>query len=233
MFRSFLASLSILGLLVIFSLLQEYLLPIKYFIENQEFIKNTSIVLALIGVIWIFWDLFNSSLKYDVNDTMLTGQNETAEQFFQKSLFEKTLRFLHIAIENLRTGKNLELANYYIGVSFYEIFSFIKLTGGSESLSDLTKKTLEIKHHPSLPQAEVDTISLELIEQFMNECTNIQGIESMKSFENIKDEFDSVKNNRNQSQAMIDTRFSIIFEEISILLQLQGKELFKQMPKKI
>ena len=97
----------------------------------------------------------------------------------------------------------------------------------------MKKKALEIKHHPSLPQAEVDIISLELIEQFMNECTNIQGIESMKSFENIKDEFDSVKNNRNQSQAMIDTRFSIIFEEISILLQLQGKELFKQMPKKI
>ena len=50
---------------------------------------------------------------------MLTGQNEAAELFYKRSL-----SLLNRSAEYLRKGNRLEVSNYYVGIAFYEIFSF-------------------------------------------------------------------------------------------------------------
>ncbi|HLD21793.1 MAG TPA: hypothetical protein VJB65_02740 [Patescibacteria group bacterium] len=223
MFRSFTASLLILGLLTLFSLLTNIFAPLISWGQGKPLLQILATFLGIGGVFTILWDVFAGALKYDINDAMLTGQSEAAEKFFKKSL-----SLLYSSAENLRNGKGLEVANYYLGLSFFEIFSFIKATGVLNGhLQALMDKALHLKHHPAMPQAEADTISLHLIEKFIEYCVNAEGEKSEKSFNNIKDEYESLKN-ENEPQAIVDTRLSIIFEEIAELLELQGEGLFKK-----
>ncbi len=223
MFNSFVASLALLLLLTLFSLNQDLFMPAIAWGAQYPWLQLVSGLLGTFVVLKIVYDMFAGSLRYDVNDAMLTGQSEAAELFFKKSL-----SFLHASAENLRAGKGLEVANYYIGVSFFEIFTFIKKYTDDKNFQVALEKALKLKHKPGMSQDEADKISLDLIKVFIQKCNNVSDEKAKKSFENIKDELDSLSCDRCESQPMVDTRFSIIFEEIAEMLETQGESLFNK-----
>ncbi|MCK5476574.1 MAG: hypothetical protein KAI55_01500, partial [Candidatus Aenigmarchaeota archaeon] len=121
MFEAFVTSLALLGTLTLFSLTPTSLFaPIITIAEQYFVVRLISGILGILIILKLLFLVLIASLKYDINDTMLTGQNEAAERYFKKSL-----SLLYTASENLRAGKGIEVANYYIGLSFYEIFAFI------------------------------------------------------------------------------------------------------------
>lgn len=222
MFKGFVASLVILGLLTVFSFLAPFLESVAALAEHA-WIYIIAVVTGTLAVGSILWNMLVGSLQYDINDSMLAGQSEAAEKFYKRSL-----SLLYAAAENLRSGKALAVANYYLGVSFYEVFQFLKSTGIlNGKLAGLMENALKLKHDPDMPQDEADAISIGLIEQFVGYCVNVQGSQSEKCFANIKDELSSLKQKK-ESQAIVDTRLSVIFEEMAELLELQGESLFRK-----
>lgn len=224
LFKSFVGSLVILGLLAVFSFLSP-LLPVSFLAWGKESFAM-SLIAAIFGICAvgsILWNIFVGSIQYDVNDSMLTGQTEVAEKFFRRSL-----SILYIAAEHLRVGKGLEVANYYIGVAFYEVFQYIKATGVlNGKLEGLMEDALKLKRTPNMLQATADEISIRMIEQFTVYALNVQGSDSEKSYANILDELASLKN-KEEPQPVVDTRLSVIFEEMANLLELQGESLFRK-----
>jgi len=226
MFISFASSLIVLSLLTIFSLGGMWFEPLRNWGVGNALVQTSSAVSGIMAVFYILWSLFTGALKYDMNDAMLTGQNEAAERFYRKSL-----SLLYAAASNLREGKGLEVANYYLGVSFFEVFTFIRSTGIlNGKLQALMDKAMELKHHPDMDQTKADEISTNLIDSFVMYCINVDTEKAQKGIENIKDELNSLKT-KEEPQAVVDTRLSIIFEEIAGLLESQGESLFKKREK--
>ena len=224
-FESFTTSLLLLILIASVSLGYEFLLPIITFGQQLVYLK---IIAALLGIFVIcrnIFQIFVGSLKYDINDAMLTGQNEAAEKFFKKSL-----SFLNITAENLRSGKHIQVANYYIGLSFFEIFTYIKSLniGKSKELENYINSSNELINNPSMKQQKADKIAINLTEIFL-EMVKIKDNEAInKSKSAIIDEITNLKKpHSNEAQAMIDTRMSIIFQEISEMIDSTGESLFK------
>lgn len=222
MFQSFVGSLVILGLLTVYSFLAPLLTEVAA-LGNNAFIFSLSVVFGILAVGSILWKMLAGSLQYDINDAMLTGQSESAQKFYKRSL-----SLLYKAAKNLRTGKDLEVANYYLGVSFNDIFQFVRSKGVlNVQLEELIRDTKHLKSHPNLSQEAADRLSLKLIESFLHYCVNVQGQESKKCIMNIQEELQSLKAMK-ASQAIVDTRMSFIFEEIAELLELQGETLFRK-----
>lgn len=223
MFEAFLTSLVMLGTLTLFSLLPVVFAGISLMGQGYFFVKVISGVLGVAVVFRLLFCVFAGALKYDINDAMLTGQNELAERYFKKSL-----SLLHTSSENLRAGKGLAVANYYIGLSFYEIFAFIRASRiQNGKLVKLMDGALLLKRNPDMSQKKADEIAMNLIGSFVGYCRNVEGMKTRKCFENLKEEFECLKNNKNEPQAIVDTRLSTIFEEIAELLELEGEALFK------
>ena len=224
LFNSFLTSLAILAILTLVSLNSHLFSSVILTYKNNIWISVISGILGTIVVFNLIKNVFYGSLKYDINDAMLTGQNEVAERFYKRSL-----SFLHSSAENLKSGKGIQIANYYIGVSFYEIFEFVQQTGIlNRNFEKLMDDAMKLKNTPSMSQEKADAISLNLIENFLRYCINITDEKVKKSHNNIKSELENIKKNSEESQNMIDTRFAIIFEEIADMIESQGESLFKK-----
>lgn len=221
LFEAFAISLGLLLVLSVASLAQPFWGPLVGNIAADSMLGVVALVCGIV-VIWnIVYKIFVGSIQYDINDAMLTGQNEAAERFYRRSL-----SLLYSVSDTLRSGKSLQVANYYIGVAFFEIFSYMKkvgvLNGKLEAVMNTSNRLVK---QPSMPQEEADAIAVELIEVFVSYCRNPQGHETEKSLEAIADELGCLKNN-NEAQEMNDTRFAIIFQEIASLLEGQGETLF-------
>ena len=225
-FESFINSLILLILIASVSLVREFLEPLIAIGETSALLR---LVAGLLGIYVVFdniYKIFIGSMKYDTNDTMLTGQNEAAERFFKKSL-----SFLNITADNLREGKHTEVAHYYIGLSFFEIYTYIN------TLEVFNKKEIN-KHidtantlidNPSMKQVEAKKIAIDLINQFL-EYVKIKNNENInKSITGIKDELRNLNDSkREESKEMIDTRFGMIFQEIGEMISNAGENLFKK-----
>jgi hypothetical protein len=167
--------------------------------------------------------IFLGALKYDMNDTMLAGQNEAAEKFYRKSL-----SMLHSVSQSLRDGKSIQVANYYIGVAFFEIFSSmqsIKIIDNDEILISINDSNILIRN-PSMNQKKADEISLKLIRKWVNYCKKDLSGEGIKSLKAINDELWCLSNN-NEEQELVDNRLGVIFEEIAGLLESYGDSLYR------
>ena len=221
MFKSFVSSIGILGVLSVVSFTSGFYNEFIEFGKENVYIQIVSSVLGALVVIRILWNVFAGSMKYDMNDAMLTGQAEVAERFFRKSL-----SLLHQSAENLRKGKKLEVANYYIGTAFYEVFSFIKKSVGSNSkINNLLRKSEVIIGNPHIDQKEADNESIKLIEGFLDFC--VEGQEAEENIKSIKNELRIIKRS-GENQEMVDIRFSVIFDAIAELIDIQGGGLFKK-----
>jgi len=222
LFESFSISLGLLFTLSIFSL-TTFLW--KNYIENIGHTVIWQTTSALIGIFIvgaIVYKIFIGSIKYDINDAMLAGQNEAAEKFFRKSL-----SLLHSVADTLRSGKSLSVANYYIGVAFFEIFAYMKQIGiMNGKLAGFIEESNKLVKNPSMNQKIADKIALSLIKIFVSYCKNSIDMDSKKSLEAICDELWCLEHNINEEQEIIDTRLAIIFQEIASLLEGQGETLF-------
>jgi hypothetical protein len=222
MFEAFVTSLIFLLLLAVLSLGNFFIQPLVNFLPYQNFFNILSFVLGTLVIGNITYKLFIGSFKYDINDAMLTGQSEAAERFYRKSL-----SLLHNVAENLQDNRSTQVANYYIGVAFFEIFSFLKKLGTANGkLAGYMEESNRLVFNPSMPQKEADKIAQHLISEFVSYCVNPSSDESRKSLEAIGDELKCLAQNTEEAQEMVDTRFSIIFKEIAGLVENQGETLF-------
>ena len=224
-FESFVTSLVVLILIATISLTSNFLTPIMS-LSKYTFITLTSGILGSFIIFKTIYKVFIGSMKYDINDAMLTGQNEAAEKFFKKSL-----SFLNITAENLRSGKHIQVANYYIGLSFFEIFTYIKSLNifNNDEISKYIDKANVLIDEPSMKQKEADKISVALIEEFLSLIKMKNNSDVNKSIQAIKDELRNLsdEDSVNEVQEMVDTRMSIIFQEIGNMIDNAGEGLFK------
>ncbi len=225
MFESFVTSLLLLFLLSVSALIGEHFPFLKQASSNNT-VNFISGMLGITVIGRLIYKIFIGALKYDINDAMLAGQTEVAERFFKRSL-----SFLHSSADILRTGKSLEVANYHIGNSFYEIFSYIKINlAGAKLKNGALDKLLEhadyIKRNPSQGQEKIDEYSLSLIVSFLNYCNQSSDRDSQKSFQNISLEMEALQKNNKESQELTDTRLASILEEIANLIENKGESLF-------
>ncbi len=225
LFESFVTSLGLLLLIAIIAVHSDFLSYIHSY--RSDLFVFVSGVMAAIVVIRISLKIFLGALKYDINDAMLTGQAEAAEKFYKKSL-----SFFHQSAAALKSGKSLEVANYHIANSFYELFSYVKTKIKSDRISDKTIDNLleiaiKMKSSPSTDQKLIDKMSIKLIDSFLIICSGTDDPDAKKSINNIKLELSCIKDDKShESQEMIDTRFASIFQEIAELIEEQGENLF-------
>lgn len=224
LFEAFSISLGLLFLLSVASLSEPFWLDVLQQLPYMWIFKLCSFILGALIIGNITYKIFIGSIKYDINDAMLAGQNEAAERFYRKAL-----SLLHSVSETLREGKSIQVANYYIGVAFFEVFTFMgSIDVAKDQIPQLLEQSNQLIKQPTIGQKKADEISTNLINTFVAFCINPQGNESQKSLEAINDELWCLGNNENEDQEMIDTRFAIIFQEIANLLESQGQTLFSK-----
>lgn len=224
LFDSFFASLAILIVLALTSLNRSLFQGVVVWAEQYPWI---SIIVGIIGtlvVIELIKNLCIGALKFDMNDSMLSGQAELAERYFQRSL-----SVFHVSAEQLKTGKSLQIANYHIGVCFSELYKYldnVEAIKKSELDENIKRVANELKNNPAMPQEEADQKSFHLIERFLSYCTNIVDPKIREIYHEIQNELLQIKKNKDEDQHMIDTRFAVIFEGIAEMLEVQGGTLF-------
>jgi hypothetical protein len=182
-------------------------------------------ILALVSVGKLLYAIFAGSLKYDINDAMLTGQNEFAERYFKASL-----SLLHTTSSALRQSRSLQVANYSIGLAFYEVFSDVKGLYEdrvpSGKLTEWLDKSNQLIRNPSMGKEEADARALELVRAFVAACFHTPNVTNHKSYIALNDEIKCLADNTGEEQSMTDTRMSVVFTEISNLLEEFGLSLF-------
>ena len=164
-----------------------------------------------------------ASLKYDINDAMLTGQNEVAERFFKQSL-----SLLFMTAQQLRQGMVLQIANYYLGLCFYEVFNniFELNKTAQESADTLLDQANSLIRNPGMSEEDADTVVLHLIESFTASCSRREEVETHRSYLAIEFELECLKNNTDEKREMVDIRMSVVLSEISNLIEEFGPTLF-------
>jgi hypothetical protein len=225
LFIAFTLSLLMLFLSALASLTTDLWSPAVTGLRHSPLAKGLSALFALLVVGRLLFAIFAGSLKYDVNDAMLTGQNEAAEKFFKKSL-----SLLHSTAELLKSGKNLDVANYSLGLAFYEVFSDIQKRGvrAMGDVDKLVEKANELIRRPSMKEVEADTIAIELAQHFLDGCTaGAPDVKIHKSYSAIQVELECLRGNTDEHQKMKDTRLSVVFDEMSTLIEEFGPALFE------
>ncbi|MDW3191642.1 MAG: hypothetical protein R8G66_04735 [Cytophagales bacterium] len=216
LFSAFVISLLMLLLVTVFSLTRPFW---ESFINNLPYQFEASLASAGMGIVivgYLLYQIFLGSLKYDINDAMLTGQNEAAELYFKKAL-----SVLHKTAEGLREHRNLQVANYLIGICFFEIFDRMKLTEEVEKANNLI-------FLPAMPQQEADVIAMDMIRRFLTLCDLTSDEKEHKPYRAISDELKCLMDNSDENQEMKDIRLSVVFEEMAALMEDKGESLFKK-----
>jgi hypothetical protein len=186
LFLAFVLSLIMLFLATLTSLTKIVWSPyIPENIKTNSLILTISAILATIVVGKLLYSIFAGSLKYDVNDAMLTGQNEAAEKFFKKSL-----SLLFTTSQQLRKGMELQVANYSLGLAFYEVFKDIeeRIKPDTKKVKIFIKDANSLIQKPAMQQKKADKIVLELIESFISVCVLTNKVKENRSFVAIKTE---------------------------------------------
>lgn len=221
MFKSFMASLGILGVIIVSSLIKSLTADSDFWNFTTEF-EWIAALLGMTSVLSILWNLFVGALKYDMNDAMLTGRQEVAELYFRRSLSS-----LHRTADQLRQGKELETANYYIAVSLLEMMNYAGEIMGKQNptVQAAIAKAYEFKMNPLVQQKIADTTAYGLLSNFLSWCDNNDTV--AETIHAITEEIEILKK-ANEPQRLVDTRLANVFESIGNLVQQQGEALFKK-----
>lgn len=200
-------------------------------VSGHPAIQAGAALLAVFVVAKLLFSIFSGSLKYDINDAMLTGQNEAAERYFKQSL-----SLLYTTSQQLRHGMSLQVANYSLGLAFYEVFKNIQdiRSTAIADMDDLLKRANLLIRRPAMNQREADEIVLNLIRSFMSACSQREEVATHRSYEAIRFELECLIANADiperditkELQEMVDTRMAIVFSEMSNLIEEFGPSLF-------
>jgi hypothetical protein len=230
LFEAFALSLTMLFMATLSSLTSVAWRPLIPPVANHWTVHLGAAFLAILVVGKLLYSIFAGSLKYDINDAMLTGQNEAAERFFKQSL-----SLLHTTSHQLRQGMPLQVANYSLGLAFHEVFENVRElhTSAIGDINDLVMRADKLILRPAMKQEDADQIVFSLIESFMAACSPRQEVIKNRSFKAIKDELECLKANADvtgpekEQQGMVDTRMAIVFSEMSNLIEEFGPSLFE------
>ena len=189
LFVAFTLSLLMLFLATATSLTKEFWEAAVLPFSESTWISGIAALLAICVVGKLVFSIFSGSLKYDINDAMLTGQNEAAERFFKKSL-----SVLHNTSEVLKNGRSLHVANYSIGVAFYEVFSSIREsspTSDANKIRNLIEEANRLVEEPSMAEDKANDITISLTNSFLESCRkSVPDSVKDKSFAAIEDEIE-------------------------------------------
>ncbi len=222
MYRAFVTSLMLLILMTIISMNSYLFAPISELGRNIALVPIISGLLGTFVVFKMIYDVFAGATKYDMNDSMLTGQNEAAEKYFKKSL-----SLLSSCANRLKTGIEGDVAGYFLGLAFYEVFNFIIIVKGSHDKFLLSlQKADALKSNPPKQKADMVKACIEFIDEFLGYLSNLQDSQTVKSYKNIISELNSLKNNKTESQQVVNIRLATILEEMEDMLTGQGEALF-------
>lgn len=192
-------------------------------LKDSLLIKVVSAILGVFVIWYLMWSVFTGSLKYDMNDSMLAGQNEVAELFFKRSLDT-----LYQTSDFLRSNpESNQVANYSLGVAFFEIYSYMKEVGVDEdSLSNYLKKTSQLTMNPSMDIEKADVIAISLLDEIIVKYIKKDNkLVENESYQSIINELNCLKNNK-EERTMVDLRISVALHEIATLLDTHDEKLF-------
>lgn len=228
MYKSFSSSLFILLLIGIFSFFEPFTTSITLWGSHHVSIQLLAGFIGIIPIGYIIWHLYIGALKYDINDSMLAGQHEVAEQYFKDALFKRSLNLLYVAVEKLRDGKSLSVANYYLGIAFTELFTYMHtyFISMEEAGGVIFAQCSKLRNFPSMQQQEADTICVQLIQYFMLFVKKHEQEESIqKCIKNIRSELVAMAE-KEEEQTIVDSRMATILEEIAEILKFYNQESF-------
>lgn len=224
LYRSFITSLIFLGLMTLISLNSKVFSGLTIWGGQYPLLSVLAGVIGTLLVLKMIYDVFLGATKYDMNDSMLTGQSEAAEKYFKRSL-----SLLNSCASHLRTEIPAEMAGYFSGLAFYEVFNYILLSKGENpETRKLIKETEELKSKPPKTKREMTSTCVSLVEQFLMNVTNLADNRTKKSYKNIQLELTTMRENSSESQAVFNLRLATILEEMEDMLASQGELLFKK-----
>jgi len=170
----------------------------------------------------MIYDVFAGATKYDMNDSMLTGQNESAERYFKRSL-----SLLNSCASNLRNGKqDIGVSAYYFSLAFYEVFSYIKsIHSYDDTLEMILNETQRLRLSPPNNIADLSEKTATFIGHFVSKISNTSELSIRKSIQSITNEIEAILSNK-ESLELLNTRISTILDEVEDLLISQGEALF-------
>lgn len=221
MYRAFVTSLLLLGSITIVSLNTAYLLYIREFLQNIPYFSIIASSMGILVILKVIYDIFSGATKYDLNDSMLAGQNEAAEQFYKKAL-----SLLSTCAEFLKKDTPVDVTNYYVGLAFHEVFSYVlKIKGDTPEIRILLSETSDFRADPPKSTDKSKEKIIFFIEKIIDLITNLEDSNTKKSLGNINVELSSIRGNK-ESDMLVNTRLSVVLEEIENLLTTQGEALF-------
>ncbi len=224
LYRSFTTSLIFLSLMTLISLNPSLFSPISAWGKQYSLIPVISGVIGTLLVLKMIYDVFSGATKYDMNDSMLTGQNEAAEKYFTRSL-----SLLNSCADHLKTGISADVSGYYIGLAFFEVFNYILISKGDHpEVQTLITEASVLKSQPPVTKNEIMFKCVMFIESFLMQVTSHSDIRTNKSYKNIQLELSSIRKNTSESQAVFNLRLATILEEMEDMLASQGEMLFKK-----
>ncbi|MBP9817893.1 CYTH domain-containing protein [Candidatus Shapirobacteria bacterium] len=223
LYRTFCTSLILLTLISIVSLNNKLFSVIIEFGSSSSIIVFLSGLMGTMVVAKMIYDVFAGATKYDMNDSMLTGQNEAAEKYFRRSL-----SLLSSCADSLRKSNvSIGVSSYHLGLAFYEIFNYVKISkGASDEINEMINLSETVKSSPPTTLKSMRDVSIDLIEKVMSAITNKQEKNTIKSLRNVQAELTSIKNNKSEEIDLLNLRLATILEEMEDLLMSQGEALF-------
>jgi CYTH domain-containing protein len=222
LYRSFITSLVLLSLMTIIALNSSLFVFVTSWGNQYPIVGIMSGLVGTMVVLKMIYDIFSGATKYDMNDSMLTGQNEAAEKFFKKSL-----SLLSSCAHHIKQPAPPDTTGYFVGLAFYEIFSFIlSVRGHNDRDLELIKLSEGLKSKPPSQKKEIANICIKFVEAFLQSVSNLQDSKTKKSYVNIRQELKSVRDNTSETQQVLNLRIATIIEEIEDMLAGQGEALF-------
>lgn len=222
LYRSFITSLVLLSLMTIIALNSFVFVPITNWGNQFPFVAILSGILGTGVVIKMIYDIFSGATKYDMNDSMLTGQNEAAEKYFKKSL-----SLLSSCAQQIKQSHSVDSVGYFVGLAFFEIFNFVlSVRGHNDQNIELIGLSEDLKSNPPSAKKDIVGICIKFVSSFLSSVSNLQDTKTKKSFTNIQLELSSLRKNSSESQQVVNLRMATILEEIEDMLAGQGEALF-------
>ena len=224
LYRSFVTSLIFLSLMTLIALNPSLFSFISTWGKQIPLLTFLSGVLGTLLVFKMIYDVFSGATKYDMNDSMLTGQSEAAEKYFKRSL-----SLLNSCGDHLKSSISSDSSGYYVGLAFFEVFNYVLTSkGDNPEILQLITETSKLKAHPPNTKKEIALVCIRLIEQFLILVTNHADSRTNKGYKNIQLELVSIRDNSSEGQDVLNLRLATIFEEMQDMLASQGEMLFKK-----
>lgn len=224
MLVAFLASLFLVGILSSFGILEGVYLAFQSptSLTWLDYVRIISLIIST-GVIWvIIANVVMAVIKFDANDTMLTGSSDAARRFFERSLSA-----LQNVANVLRQGHELIAANFHIVSALQYYLQYLRILDLPIS-EELIEKIQLCNDAVRIEQKEFDLLVIPVLQMILEEyqvfVENDYIWKGKYSF--LVQMLNKMKENP-PPQTLSDSIFAAMFELIADLLEDFGEQLGK------